>query len=145
MLHVLIASHLSYTNLSTIPRCWNTTDGSMYKTGWWIVARTYLTPIREDSEFEPALFQRSALSPFSNSLWKCPLHLQGASVQFSRLRPEPTRSSAVSCIHAHRLHRVDGHCTLNKAAGVNCTGFNERRSAHPFYPSGRMAATLDCL
>ena len=52
----------------------------------------------------------------------------------SRLRPEPTRSSGrvVYPRPPSRLHhRVDGHCTLNKAAGVNCTGFNERRSTHP--------------
>ena len=92
--------------------------------------RTYLTPIRGDSEFEhcsTALPYHRSPIPFGSVLYTS----KKTSVRFSRLRAEPTRSSAVSCIHAHRLHRVDGHCTLNKAAGVNCTGFNERRSAHP--------------
>lgn len=92
--------------------------------------RTYLIPIRGDSEFEhcsTALPYHRSPIPFGSVLYTS----KKTPVRFSRLRAEPTRSSAVSCIHAHRQHWVDGHCTLNKAAGVNCTGFNERRSAHP--------------
>lgn len=129
---ITITCYSSYTYLHPLSTTFSWRIGTVRikLRGWWVVVRTYLTPIRGDSEFEhcsTALPYHRSPIPFGSVLYTS----KKTPVRFSRLRAEPTRSSAVSCIHAHRLHRVDGHCTLNKAAGVNCTGFNERRSAHP--------------
>lgn len=128
---ITITCYSPYTYLHPLSTTFSWRIGSTYKTEGVMGRRAkYLTPIRGDSEFEhcsTALPYHRSPIPFGSVLYTS----KKTPVRFSRLRAEPTRSSAVSCIHAHRLHRVDGHCTLNKAAGVNCTGFNERRSAHP--------------
>lgn len=50
--------------------------GSTYKTEGMVDRRANISHPNPRRQRIRALFHRSALSPFSNSLWKCPLHLE---------------------------------------------------------------------
>ena len=115
----------------------------MHKTGWLGESsrgHTYLTLESEETAnssrhcFSALPYHRSP-SPFGSVPCTSKEHTlpprarDSQGLDRSQLDP---RGRVVYPRPPSRLHRrVDGHCTLNKAAGVNCTGFNERRSAHP--------------